>query len=279
MYRIDNASAAAALPAPAAPGPVPNGYFTPGNPSQQIPATIVNADWLNMVQEELMSILIAAGVGPSKTEYNNILASLGILFGGGHFLGLRIFATVGTATYNPTEGVNSALAFVLGGGGASGGPQATSSVQTSAAGGGGTGAWALKRITNLAPMTITVGAGGVGVLAAPGGNGGASSVGALVSASGGGGGSIAGPTGTGASYNAAAGVGAARGSSGDLNSSGNTGYPAQVIDSEGVPLAVMPSVLGSTFGFGAAPSASPPSTAAAAGAAGGQGLVLIWEFT
>lgn len=53
MYRIDNSTAISALPTPAVVGPNPNYYFTKGNPGSGIPATIVDDDWANAVQEEL----------------------------------------------------------------------------------------------------------------------------------------------------------------------------------------------------------------------------------
>jgi len=80
MYRIDNATAATALPAPASTGPRPNGYFTKGNPSTGTPATIVDDDWANAVQEEICNVIEGAGLTLSKTDnkqlYNAITANL-----------------------------------------------------------------------------------------------------------------------------------------------------------------------------------------------------------
>ena len=53
MHRIDSSGALASLPAPASPGATA-GYFTGGNPGLGQAATIVSADWLNAVQEELL---------------------------------------------------------------------------------------------------------------------------------------------------------------------------------------------------------------------------------
>ncbi len=53
MFRTDQATAVTALPVPAAVGTP--GYFTGGNPATGQAATILDADWLNMVQEELMA--------------------------------------------------------------------------------------------------------------------------------------------------------------------------------------------------------------------------------
>lgn len=67
MHRIDNATAVAALPVPAAVGPNPDHYFTKGNPGSGIPATIVDDDWANAVQEELAYVIEQAGLTLNKT--------------------------------------------------------------------------------------------------------------------------------------------------------------------------------------------------------------------
>ena len=74
MYRIDNATSVTTLPAPAAVGPNPNGFFGPG--------TILEQDWANAVQEEQIAILTAAGITPSKTNRAQVLAALQALFTG-----------------------------------------------------------------------------------------------------------------------------------------------------------------------------------------------------
>lgn len=53
MYRVNNATAVPALPAPSAGGPNPNRFYTDGDPTSGVPATIVEAEHLNMIQEEL----------------------------------------------------------------------------------------------------------------------------------------------------------------------------------------------------------------------------------
>ncbi len=67
MYRIDNATAAAAIPTPGAIGPNPDGFFTRGDPGTGTPATIVDDDWANAVQEEICNVITAAGATLSKT--------------------------------------------------------------------------------------------------------------------------------------------------------------------------------------------------------------------
>lgn len=74
MFRIDDPSASPTLPAPEGAGTP--GYWTEGNPGGGVPATLVRASFLNMLQEELVSILTAAGIAPSKTTYNQLLQAL-----------------------------------------------------------------------------------------------------------------------------------------------------------------------------------------------------------
>jgi len=69
MYRIDVPSA------------TPDHMFTDGSPAGGVPATTVPADWLNEIQEELMSILTAAGVTPVKGDRDQVLTALGKALG------------------------------------------------------------------------------------------------------------------------------------------------------------------------------------------------------
>ena len=84
MYLIDSANAVAQPPAPKAAGAFA-GWFQDENPTNGTGGTVVEDDWLNMVQGELYTILQAAGVtcDQTKTLRNQVRASLGILFGGG----------------------------------------------------------------------------------------------------------------------------------------------------------------------------------------------------
>src|SRR6185312_11458593 len=70
MFRIDDPTAAGALPTPEAAGT--EGYFTEGSPGVTDP-TLVRASFLNMIQEELRAIVVAGGLTPSKTTYNQVL--------------------------------------------------------------------------------------------------------------------------------------------------------------------------------------------------------------
>lgn len=75
MFRIDSPATAAALAVPAAPGGT-IGYFTEGDPVNSVPATVVSADWLNTIQEELMAIVLGAGIVPAKATRNQVLTSI-----------------------------------------------------------------------------------------------------------------------------------------------------------------------------------------------------------
>ncbi|MDB5822154.1 MAG: hypothetical protein JWR21_858 [Herminiimonas sp.] len=77
MFRIDDPSAAPALPAPEAAGT--EGYFTEGNPGVTA-ASLVRASFLNMIQEELRAVVVAGGLTPSKTTYNQLLLALQALY-------------------------------------------------------------------------------------------------------------------------------------------------------------------------------------------------------
>lgn len=74
MYQYDDPSVSATLPTPAAAGTA--GYFTNGNPASGQAATLLTADYMNMVMLELLNIVTAGGVTPSKTSYNQVLSAI-----------------------------------------------------------------------------------------------------------------------------------------------------------------------------------------------------------
>jgi hypothetical protein len=80
MQRIDGTTAAAVLPAPKATGTP--GYFTDGNPATGVQPTTMDNDWANMVQEELIAPILAAGIALDKSNHSQLLAALHTLFGG-----------------------------------------------------------------------------------------------------------------------------------------------------------------------------------------------------
>jgi hypothetical protein len=74
MFRTDVPTAVGTLPTPAAPGTP--GFFSNGNPALGIPSTIVDQDWANRMQEEVMSVLTSAGITPVKSNYSQLLAGI-----------------------------------------------------------------------------------------------------------------------------------------------------------------------------------------------------------
>ena len=66
MHRIDEATAV-------------NGLFTDGDPQLGTPGTVVDADWLNAVQEEIANVIEAAGeelVKADNTQLSTVIAGL-----------------------------------------------------------------------------------------------------------------------------------------------------------------------------------------------------------
>jgi hypothetical protein len=74
MYQIDNSTAVAAIPAPTAAGQP--GYFTDGNPATGVSATILPAEFMNMIMMENLSVLAVAGITPAKGQYNQLALSI-----------------------------------------------------------------------------------------------------------------------------------------------------------------------------------------------------------
>jgi len=74
MYQYDDPSCAASLPIPAPSGT--GGYFTNGSAAGGQPATILTADFMNMLMEELLNVVTGAGLTPSKTNYTQLLTAI-----------------------------------------------------------------------------------------------------------------------------------------------------------------------------------------------------------
>jgi hypothetical protein len=79
-HRIDSTGTAAALPTPGALG-LTVGYFTEGDPTSATPATVVSADWLNAVQEELAYVIEQAGITLDKTSRTQLKSAIDKLVG------------------------------------------------------------------------------------------------------------------------------------------------------------------------------------------------------
>lgn len=75
MHKIDTIGTAVAAPSPKPVGDTV-GWFWEGNPALGQSATHVSADWLNSVQAELLAVIEAAGLTPTKGVNNQLLAAL-----------------------------------------------------------------------------------------------------------------------------------------------------------------------------------------------------------
>lgn len=69
MFRVDNATAAATIPTPGPVGPTPNGFFADG-------VTVLPADFLNAIQEELSYTIEESGATLSKTDRTQLKAAI-----------------------------------------------------------------------------------------------------------------------------------------------------------------------------------------------------------
>lgn len=74
MYQIDNSTAATTIPVSTSAGTP--GFFTDGNPATGVPATIMPAEYQNMLMMEIINVLTAAGVTPSKSNFTQLLTAI-----------------------------------------------------------------------------------------------------------------------------------------------------------------------------------------------------------
>lgn len=74
MQRVKRSSAVASLPA--APGGGTPGYFALPNPGGGVPATVPGYEWFNSVQEEICSVIAAAGLTLDVANTGQLLAAL-----------------------------------------------------------------------------------------------------------------------------------------------------------------------------------------------------------
>ena len=88
MYGIDNTTSVASMPAISAAGTA--GFFTGGSPAAGLPATLLEADWLNMVQTELLNVVGGANLKPDKGNLSQILQAIKALIGDGAGLGISL---------------------------------------------------------------------------------------------------------------------------------------------------------------------------------------------
>ncbi|QLW97987.1 carbohydrate kinase [Escherichia coli] len=228
--------------------------FTRGNPQTGTPATDLDDDYFDMLQEELCSVVEASGASLEKGRHDQLLTALRVLllsrknpFGDiksdgtvktalqnlglgdtsgyvGRWLNTRVFTSSGT--YTPTPGTKRIRVTITGGGGGGGGCKAASSNETFFGAGGGAGGTIISTMTlteNSYPVVIGAGGGG-GVGASVGYKGGDSSFSSLI-APGGEGAGKPGITNTNGGYGGVPNIGDIRitGGDGGDGQSGNIG--------------------------------------------------------
>ena len=70
MFRVDNDSAVTIMPAATSAGTP--GYFTDGNPATGQPATVLSAEFMNMVMMELANLVTDSGQDLTKSDYRQV---------------------------------------------------------------------------------------------------------------------------------------------------------------------------------------------------------------
>jgi hypothetical protein len=202
-----------------------------------------------------------------------------------------------TGTYTPTANMKYCIVQCLGGGGAGGGATATASNSFSVGGGGGSGEYAVgvfSAATIGASQAVTIGAAGAANSGATGGNGGNTSIGALMSANGGSGGvTVAAFTTNGTGVGGAGGTG---GSGGSFRTPGqHGGFGFGFVTTNAVPMSgnggntqIGAGGFGAAgngggnaglgYGSGGAGLSNSVSQSAGAGGAGTAGIVIVTEY-
>lgn len=98
MYRIDSRGATG------------DGRFTEGNPTTGTPATVVDASWMNAVQDELVNVVQGAGLTLAKADNDQLLEAINVLAG----IQARAMYPVGSLYMNASDNRNPALIFGFG---------------------------------------------------------------------------------------------------------------------------------------------------------------------
>lgn len=76
MFSIKHPTAAAAKPAKDFDPGDQEGWFTPGDPDTDTPATLIKFWWLNTIQAELLAVLTAAGIAADDADDEQLAAAI-----------------------------------------------------------------------------------------------------------------------------------------------------------------------------------------------------------
>lgn len=98
MYRIDSR------------GATTDGRFTEGNPTTGTPATVLNAAWMNSVQDELVNVVQGAGLTLDKSDNDQLLEAINKLAKAQ----VQAIYPVGSIYMNAADNRNPALIFGFG---------------------------------------------------------------------------------------------------------------------------------------------------------------------
>lgn len=80
MQRVQAPGNVAVMPAPSARTQDP-GYFSSGDPANGVLGTRIPADWLNALQEEMINVIISAGLEPDADDLTQFAQSIRLLTG------------------------------------------------------------------------------------------------------------------------------------------------------------------------------------------------------
>jgi hypothetical protein len=119
MYRLANGTQVPALPAVPAPVGTP-GYGTNGDPGAGLLGSIFGAAEFNVLQEELMSFLLAAGITPDQGNYGQVLAACLTLFARAASIASVVTEAGMSVDHGNPDQFRDALRILYGGGGGGG---------------------------------------------------------------------------------------------------------------------------------------------------------------
>lgn len=305
MFHVDNNSAVPVMPAVKPVVSAVTSFFTEGG--NGVPPTYPGPDWFNIIQSELLAILAAAGISPDKASNVQLLAAMRVLFldasqngadiqdkaaflqnlglqnpdgSVGRLIGVRVFTISGI--YNSSAGTKSVIVDAIGGGAGSGGVPATSSSQSGISAAGSSGSFARARYSsNFSGLQIQIGAGGVaGTSTTPGGDGGVTTFGSLLSCPGGKG-SIAGIVSATQAVAAAPVQSLSPTGSNIIRASSGAPVNNAIQTAFGTASGWNPSAAGDGMfsdGLGGSGVYQGASKSAVNGNAGTRGIVVVWEY-